>query len=125
MSDFKLCYVEDQWAYFTELPLDKQWGDDWNDAPYEHNAGTPYCDEGQTILRIGFRDADLETPGADMCNSPYCVQRINQGVVPWLVTPRWSSQSPIIKIFAGATPQEFKNKVRAAGGKVFVEEPDD
>ena len=37
-----LCYVDEPWAYFTTQDLDKQWGDDWNDAPYEHNAGTPY-----------------------------------------------------------------------------------
>lgn len=39
---FKLCYVEHNWAYFTTQELSKQWGDDWDDAPYEHNAGSPY-----------------------------------------------------------------------------------
>ena len=38
----KLCYVEGNIAYFTTQDLDKQWGDDWDDAPYEHNAGLPY-----------------------------------------------------------------------------------
>ena len=37
-----LCYVDGCWAYFTTQRLDHQWGDDWNDAPYEHNAGPPY-----------------------------------------------------------------------------------
>lgn len=37
-----LCYVCGPWAYFTTRPLADQWGDDWDDAPYEHNAGTPY-----------------------------------------------------------------------------------
>ena len=37
-----LCYVYGPWAYFTSRPLSEQWGDDWNDAPYEHNAGEPY-----------------------------------------------------------------------------------
>lgn len=37
-----LCYVRSPWAYFTTRPLFEQWGDDWNDAPYEHNAGEPY-----------------------------------------------------------------------------------
>jgi hypothetical protein len=37
-----LCYLDENWAYFTTQDLDKQWGDDWNDAPYEHNAGPPY-----------------------------------------------------------------------------------
>lgn len=46
MSNFKLCYIESSGsggtAYFTTNDLDRQWGDDWNDAPYEHNAGSPY-----------------------------------------------------------------------------------
>lgn len=41
-DDFKLCYINGSTAYFTTLSLDDQWGDDWDDAPYEHNAGTPY-----------------------------------------------------------------------------------
>lgn len=31
-QDFKLCYVDDGFAYFTTKPLTEQWGDDWNDA---------------------------------------------------------------------------------------------
>ena len=40
-----LCYIDQMGrAYFTTQALSKQWGDDWNDAPYEHNAETPYDD---------------------------------------------------------------------------------
>lgn len=48
-----LCYVDGPWAYFTTQPLAKQWGDDWNDAPYEHNAGEPYepCKSFGTLRR--------------------------------------------------------------------------
>ena len=42
MDTPRLCYIDNCWAYFTTQPLDKQWGDDWDDAPYEHNAGEPY-----------------------------------------------------------------------------------
>lgn len=27
--------------YFTS-DIENQWGDDWDDRPYEHNAGKPY-----------------------------------------------------------------------------------
>lgn len=37
-----LCYIEEPFAYFTTLSLEEQWGDDWNDAPTEHNSGPPY-----------------------------------------------------------------------------------
>lgn len=29
----QLCYISGDTAYFTTLPLKKQWGDDWDDAP--------------------------------------------------------------------------------------------
>lgn len=41
-SEYKLCYVHDNWAYFTTQKIENQWGDDWDDAPYEHNAEEPY-----------------------------------------------------------------------------------
>jgi hypothetical protein len=42
MKEFRLCYVNGPFAYFTTKEVSEQWGDDWNDAPYEHNAGKPY-----------------------------------------------------------------------------------
>jgi hypothetical protein len=41
-KQFKLCYVDLPWAYFTTQDLKDQWGDDWDDSPYEDNAGLPY-----------------------------------------------------------------------------------
>ena len=48
-------YVEGytHYFYFTDN-MSKQWGDDWNDAPYEHNAGEPY-DDDTNIIRIPVR----------------------------------------------------------------------
>ena len=40
--DRQLCYVEDQSACFTDN-FEGQWGDDWNDAPYEHKAILHYA----------------------------------------------------------------------------------
>lgn len=91
-------------AYFTTKPLEKQWGDDWDDAPYEHNAGIPYDDitygkdengksfiesrEDFVIYKVYF------TPKHDYVrmpedygfggNSPFCVDDINKGAVAWL-----------------------------------------
>jgi hypothetical protein len=63
-----LCYVEKCWAFFTRAPLSAQWGDDWDDAPYEHNAGWPYEEYTSNgtrldsrIVKIAF-DSDLQTP---------------------------------------------------------------
>lgn len=71
----RLCYVDGLdtlTAFFTTRPLAEQWGDDWNDAPYEHNAGRPYrwreadglgcrCNaEGGMLTRCWFRTQDGE-----------------------------------------------------------------
>ena len=114
----KLCYVDDGDAYFTELPLAGEgsvWGDDWNDAPYEHNAGTPY----NWSLKLKYDDGDswFEEPKSNHFNSPFSVEDINAGRTPWL----WnnSTKDPL---YAGATPQEFKDYIRRNGGVVYVEE---
>ena len=41
-TELKLCYIDGAWAYFTTQALADVIGDDWNDAPYECNAGAPY-----------------------------------------------------------------------------------
>ena len=42
LSDYRLCYADANFLWFTTCPLDKQWGDDWNDAPWWCNSGEPY-----------------------------------------------------------------------------------
>lgn len=139
MIKYKLCYVEGCWAYFTSQPLEKQWGDDWNDAPYEHNAGTPYnptlsglrsvdgawvkyseYKDGVpdwTIIKLAF-DANLETPASVASgNSSYSVEMINAGAVAWL-TDRWGKSG--ISIPAGVSPEQFEELITKAGGTVYV-----
>jgi hypothetical protein len=108
-----LCYVEDCWAYFTDKPLAEQWGDDWNDAPYEHNAGEPY----EYAERLAF-EGEFDQPCTNQCNSSYSVERINAGAIPWLVTSRWSS-GKVVSIPAGTGIDEFIILVLNAGGEVY------
>lgn len=133
-----LCYVSGCWAFFTTQTLDKQWGDDWNDAPYEHNAGTPY---GPTILykttgpekdpkdwnpdgtpkweiiKVAW-EGDFETPSDGHNNSPFSVEQINAGAIAWLRASRWRSDCKII-IPAGTPLDEFKTLIEAGGGHVY------
>ena len=125
--DFKLCYVDDNseypggdlTLYFTELDdVTKQWGDDWDDAPYEHNAGTPYehdynqpeqgVENGRgiyprikiyTIMVTGGHN--IMTPRSKQLNSPYTVEDINKGVVPWLTIMNKKDKAVYVK--AGTT----------------------
>ena len=125
--ELKLCYIDGAWAYFTTQALADQWGDDWNDAPYECNAGDPYEwgkydeEEGRapwTIAKIAWDSPTLETP-AGRANgiSRYSVDHINAGLAPWLAV--YFGNGPVIKIMAGCDVREFTEKVIASGGMVY------
>lgn len=129
MPEFwSLCYVARNFAYFTSIPVELQWGDDWNDAPYEHNAGEPYSDHRPTpgaarvehsILKVAF-DGDLSTPrdGFDY-NSPYSVEDINRKAAPWLRTYPYKEEE-VLKIWAGDSLDTFIKVVTKAGGNVYI-----
>jgi len=123
-----LCYIEGSWAYFTTRKLSEQWGDDWDDAPYEHNAGTPYDysdhdkkdgREPWQIVKVAW-DGDFEPPCEGHLNSPWSVEQINAGAVAWLRTSRWRTCKPVI-IPAGTTLERFCELIREGGGKVYLE----
>ena len=136
MKNYKLCYIENNFAYFTTEDLDKQWGDDWDDAPYEHNAGEPYAPsyrhyaDGRTdkfpehwnedgtpkweIMKIAFYCPSAATPQETAgMNSPYSVQMINNKLIPWLTV------YPDKALFAGASIEEFVEFIEESGGEVF------
>ena len=111
----RLCYIDGGDAYFTERPLTgegKEWGDDWNDAPYEYNAGTPYYYSKVVKFSGGF-----EEPKDGHHNSPFSVEDINAGRTPWL----WHYGNKEA-LYAGASVEEFKDYVRRNGGTIWIEE---
>lgn len=112
------------YAFFTEVPLVDQWGDDWDDAPYEHNAGEPYdhyyqCDERKEhlIVKVPFYIChdwcDVKLPRDYGCgNSPFCVRDINAGAVAWIFARGLEEKSVDgIAIQAGVNPYEFFERV--------------
>ena len=123
--EFRLCYVEGCWAYFTTRSVTDQSGDDWNDTPYECNAGEPYEDEGTVyadngtweIMKVAFY-GDFVPPCYDYLNSPWSVEQINKGVTPWLVAGRFSTETK--KLFAGATFDEFVEFIQSNDGQVYI-----
>ena len=117
-EQFRLCYVEGCTAFFTTQPVTEQWGDDWNDAPYEHNAGTPYeWQEYRQQPQYKLKQIEFDGPFIQPCdghtNSPWCVQDINRGIVAWL----WSEDKRVV-IPAGTTFEDFVQLVGIAGGRV-------
>ena len=118
-DDPVLCYIVGNLAYFTTRQLDLQWGDDWNDVPYEHNAGSPYKKEGHQIFEVAFY-GPFETPAErNGINSIYSVEMINAGATPWLW---WSNTNKepgkIILIYAGISLKEFSRSIKIGGGVV-------
>jgi len=125
-EDYKLCYIEGSTAYFTTQALSDQWGDDWNDAPYEHNAGSPYyfseydAKQGRKewdILIVGFR-VGMETPEQIANgNSRYSVESINRGDTAWLLPYSGYSGKAI---HAGVNLLEFQRLIKENGGEILV-----
>lgn len=87
------------------------------DTPYEHNAGTPYKEKGQEIVKISF-NCDLITPDYGHHNSPWTVENINSGAVAWLRSLNWMKE--VIVIQAGTGIQEFVDKVKESNGSVYM-----
>ena len=119
----RLCFVKGNIAYFTTQDLSKQWGDDWNDTPYEHNAGEPYTDHAKKpswhIYCLMFNGCFLE-PCSNQINSPFSVEQINKRLVPWLKSEPWADD-PTVNIWAGTDMKEFYELIVKAGGKVYRE----
>jgi len=127
MHEYKLCYVDGCWAYFTTQRIEDQWGDDWDDAPYEHNAGEPYEDWKSvqvglspqwSIIKVAFDCNDLRAPRDGHVNSQYSVKSINAGAIAWLATPHYISEQVVIP--AGTSLCKFNELVKKAGGSVYV-----
>lgn len=135
-SDYKLCYVESNGnkedeenygflLYFTSARMEDQWGDDWDDAQYEYNAGRPYdihyIDDKKvehTILALQMwvsAENWLKMPSDFSWNS-FSVDEINSGAVAWLYKPSEGKCCNGIAVHAGMTPEEVAWKI----GHLFI-----
>lgn len=124
-QDYKLCYIDGNKAWFTSN-FEKQWGDDWNDAPYEHNAGDPYDHDydfprGEELpIRLASIYFELPRywnylPCDYFTNSPYSVEAINKGAIAWIHTDDFNIQ-------AGTSLKEFIDTIKKHGGKIYLED---
>jgi hypothetical protein len=115
---YGLCFVRAPWAYFTRVPLDRQWGDGWERAPYEQHAGPPYDDVAQQILTVAY-DGPLLTPDTGYDRRALSANEINDGAAPWLRTQDFIGDAPV-RILAGVSLERFVELVGLAGGHVFA-----
>lgn len=76
-------------------PSDRYYGDDWDDKPYEHNAGTVYGEfiKGHKDIAFDFDDFVLE-PCDGEWNSPWCKDDMAARRVPCIiVVPKLAVES--------------------------------
>lgn len=121
--------VQEYYAYFTPLDLDEQWGDDWDDCPYEYNAEAPYDSKYEEkdengnwkeyeIIKVPFYVDSCKAYfpkewGRDG-NSPFCVRDINSGAVAWIYHAGGERKSGkgSVAIYAGTNPFDFIKKLK-------------
>ncbi len=115
---YGLCFVRAPWAYFTRMPLDQQWGNGWERAPYGQYAGLPYDDAEGQILTVTF-DGPLFPPETGYDGRARSVNEINRGDTPWLRTQGCVTNAPV-QIAAGVSLEQFVELVELAGGHVFA-----
>lgn len=125
---YRLCYLDYNKAYFTSK-WDEQWGDDWDDAPYEHNADRPYThyhiDGVEYEIKLKELYFDLNKYVTHPCdgyvNSPYSVEDINKKACPWLIIHYYEdSKEKREFVFAGTTYTEFIRIIEKYGGVVYT-----
>lgn len=131
VGNYRLCYVKrvvkhkyDNYGYevyepsnkehlklfFTNCDLKHQWGDDWDDAPYNDNAGIPYDEHKEggewvcheiIVLEVELNKTNdngdcyyYQLPEDFSYNCPFSVEMINAGVIAW-ITISSDSQLPL------------------------------
>lgn len=80
-------YVDEKGNKPTWLkPVDDYYGDDWDDIPYEHNAGRVY-DEFIMGVRDYYFDANwiIVEPGKGENNSSYCKNDLKNRCLPCVI----------------------------------------
>ena len=141
VSDYRLCYVDRNddkvdkdedithygyQLYFTTALMKDQWGDDWDDAPYDLNASDPYDThriDGERVehiilvLQIWVKAEDWLMMPLDFSYNSFAVSDINSGAVAWLYKPAEGKSCNGISVHAGMTPQEVSWMI----GHLFVE----
>lgn len=129
-KEFYLCYVEGNKAYFTS-DWENQWGDDWDDAPYEYNAGEPYTENynaeclgvwngcshypeiEQKVLYFEFKTEWIKLPCDGFINSPFSVKAINRGDIAWI-------RGSDFNIPAKTTYDDFIKIVESHNGIIYL-----
>jgi len=102
----------------------KQWGDDWNDKPYEHNAGRVYDEYVEKIADISINfEYDVNEPAdfAKDSNSNFCREDFIKGKIYAFAVINPENNSSIMIYFGEIFEDIVKrlNKIKA-GYSVYI-----
>ena len=112
--NYKLCYIEGNFAYFTSLSLEEQTGPGWAKGAYETNADEPTNLED--IIIVSFRHPEYSVPGS-YGRAVVSVDNINKQNVAWLSSDFAGDLKPI---HAGTTLEEFVKQIIETDGEIFA-----
>lgn len=111
----------------------EQWGDDWNDAPYEHNAETVYREYVNGIADYAIPlDASVYEPCDGEWNSRFSKEDMIKRIVPCLIIvarevfedagwakdtfKAWLGDANAVHIYFGDSIEEVEKKIFSAHG---------
>jgi len=78
--------------YLGKKETKDYWGDDWNDKPYECNAGTVYDRYVEDTVVVNFpENEDITEICEGYSNSPYSKEDFKNGTAPFAYIPDYSS----------------------------------
>lgn len=110
------------------------WGDDWDDAPYEHNAGEVYDSFVTGIMDVAFPfDYEVFEPGDSYSNSIYCKNDMKERRVPCTLVNTdtkccydndftkvcGSDNNSVMKFYFEDTISEIEKKIDSVHGVVI------
>lgn len=119
-----LCFADRGTLYFSDKKAEDMWGDDWNDAPLEHNAGLPYEDRCNYYLELyiskDFNNRNIKTFDEEMedlgcSNSPYCAEDLNKQIMhEWaqlIENQEYYKQEVLKRYFANSNFKEILKNI--------------
>ena len=90
--------------YLGEDDCFDYWGDDWNDYPYEHNAGIVYerycCGFADFYVDLNLNVCTPDTDWHYSGNSPFCKEDFKNKKAPCVVIPYESGWNACYSIWA-------------------------
>lgn len=96
-------------------PSESYYGDDWDDAPFEHNAGSVYPRFVRKVKDVAYPfDSIVIEPNEGGLNSPYCMYDLVAGEAPRLLIISRKAQEALFDGGRGHSPWYYAGSYCAA-----------